>query len=513
MGGAAGGTGAGGTSGNSGRVVITYIASAVDVYGVSDLADNTTIVLAIEGTLCSGFSGPVVAGSFAIPNAPIFSGDTITAWAEDGDGDITTADEATGVTQWDGVGAITNLTVNRHVLSIGSADNATITVTDMAHYTNSNDEDIMYGITGNVLQVDFNSSYSDETLNIISGNTLHVLAGVGAVAHDVDVNGVLDLEGTFGFSGDWDSTGGTLNAATTSTVTVQGTMDQSIISASESFYNLVINNTGAPGSDDIILADALDVDGSLSITDGDLDANTNDVQINVGGNWVMGGSGSFDEGTSTVVFDAAAGSATITSSSYSFYNISFASAGAGTATFVLQDALGVEGTLVLTTGTLDANSSGDYAVNVNGNWRNNGGTFAARSGTVTLTGGDQAVYGSTTFYNLTKTDIADDTDVALTFETGSTQVITGSLLINGVDEDDRVVLDNTGTATRFNLNVVNYSPTLSYLVVSDSEALGNDITANNSTDLANTDSGEGSPMWIFPGAFTGPKRGAIIMVD
>ena len=171
------------------------------------------------------------------------------------------------------------------------------------------------------------------------------------------------------------------------------------------------------------------------------------------------------------------------------------------------------GVIQLGGGTLDANSSGDYAVNVNGNWRNNGGTFAARSGTVTLTGGDQAVYGSTTFYNLTKTDIADDTDVALTFETGSTQVITGSLLINGVDEDDRVVLDNTGTATRFNLNVVNYSPTLSYLVVSDSEALGNDITANNSTDLANTDSGEGSPMWIFPGAFTGPKRGAIIMVD
>ncbi|MCA9402259.1 MAG: hypothetical protein KC897_00635 [Candidatus Omnitrophica bacterium] len=511
MGGAAGGLGAAGTSGNSGRVVITYVASAVDVFGVSDLTDNTTIVLAIEGTLCSGFSGPVLAGSFAIQNAPIFSGDTITAWAEDGDGDIAAADEATGVTRWDGVGAITNLTVNRHVLSIGSADNATITVADMSHYDNNNDEDIMYGISGNVMQVDFNNSYTDESLNIISGNTLQVLTGFGAVAHDVDINGVLDLDGTFGFSGDWDSTGGTLAAATTSTVTVQGTMDQSIISATESFYNLVINNTGAPGSDDITLADALDVNGSLSITDGDLDANTNDVQINVGSNWVMGGSGSFDEGTSTVVFDAATGSATITSSSESFYNINFASSGAGTATFVLQDALGVEGTLVLTTGTLDANISGDYAVSLNGNWRNNGGTFAARAGTVTLTGGDQAVYGSTIFYSLTKTDVADDTDVTLTFETGSTQGITGTLTLDGVDADDRIILDNTGTATRFNLNVVNYSPVLSYLVVSNSEALGNDITANNSSDLSNNDSGEGSPMWIFPG--NGPKRGAIIMVD
>ncbi len=69
-------------------------------------------------------------------------------------------------------------------------------------------------------------------------------------------------------------------------------------------------------------------------------------------------------------------------------------------TVTLGTAVTVNGDFTITAGTFDVSGS-NYALTVKGAWTN-GGTFMARSGTVTLGGADQTVSGvNTTFYNLT----------------------------------------------------------------------------------------------------------------
>jgi hypothetical protein len=77
-----------------------------------------------------------------------------------------------------------------------------------------------------------------------------------------------------------------------------------------------VNNSGAVGSDDIILTDDLDVNGTLTITNGDLQSDG--FTINLAGDWVMETGGSFSPGTTTVNLDGTSQSVT---GSTTFYNL------------------------------------------------------------------------------------------------------------------------------------------------------------------------------------------------
>ncbi|MBI3088306.1 MAG: filamentous hemagglutinin N-terminal domain-containing protein [Candidatus Omnitrophica bacterium] len=130
-----------------------------------------------------------------------------------------------------------------------------------------------------------------------------------------------------------------------------------------------------------------------------------------------------DSGTVEYVGDGAGGTATFTLKDFGgtdYYNLTINST-AGDETFQLGGALDANGTLTITSGTLDVTGN-NYAINVAGNWSNSG-TFTARSGSVTLDGASQQILGSTTFYELIKTVTAADT---LTFQAGTTQTITGA---------------------------------------------------------------------------------------
>jgi hypothetical protein len=72
--------------------------------------------------------------------------------------------------------------------------------------------------------------------------------------------------------------------STGSTVILNGNTDQTITTQDKPFNHLTINNTGASGSDDIIFSGNMDVDGNLTLTDGDLDISTNDVTVGTAGN-------------------------------------------------------------------------------------------------------------------------------------------------------------------------------------------------------------------------------------
>ncbi|MGE0269632.1 MAG: LamG-like jellyroll fold domain-containing protein, partial [Candidatus Omnitrophota bacterium] len=186
-------------------------------------------------------------------------------------------------------------------------------------------------------------------------------------------------------AGNWFNNGGTFTPHT-GTVVFEGTgADQTITSNAQIFYNIHFNNTALSGNDDIILADNLDINGTMTLIDGDLDANTNDVTINVRGNWLASTPGTFDEGLSTVIFDAPSGSAVITMPDDTFYNVNINSAAPGTATFVVQGTLDVNGTFMVDAGTFDL-ATNNPPMFVEGNFILNSGAFNPGTSTIAFDG-------------------------------------------------------------------------------------------------------------------------------
>jgi hypothetical protein len=159
----------------------------------------------------------------------------------------------------------------------------------------------------------------------------------------------------------------------------------------------------------------------------------------------------------------------------------------------------VAGNLTLTNGTLDVSTS-NYGITIGGNFARTSGTFTPRNGTVTFNDNTKTslISGSTTFYNLSCTTAGK----AITVTAGTTQTISGTLTLTGAS-GSLIVLNSSDGATRFTFDVAS-AQTVSYVDVSNSQVSSSggtfDITANNSIDRANTDSGEAAPHWIFPSA-------------
>ena len=212
---------------------------------------------------------------------------------------------------------------------------------------------------------------------------------------------------TFGASGSLDE------GIDTETITLNGAADQTITSNGEAFNDLTLINTGGGGSDDIILADALDVDGDLVITNGDLDPAENAVDITIQGDWTMGTDGSLFEGTTTetVTFDSTGGDQTITTDAEAFNNVTFNNSGAGGSdNLILVGNLDVEGDITITNGDLDQNTN-NANINVVGDWAMGASgslDSGADSETVTFDGTDQLITGTATFNNFVKSDPLDN---------------------------------------------------------------------------------------------------------
>jgi hypothetical protein len=131
---------------------------------------------------------------------------------------------------------------------------------------------------------------------------------------------------------------------TGSTVTFDnGSTDQTVTSSGKAFNNFTVNNSGAVGSDDIILTDVLDVNGTLRITNGDLQSDG--FTINLAGVWVMEGGGSFSPGTTTVNLD---GTNQTISGSTTFYNLTKSVSSAASLAFEFNQETTITNRLTLT---------------------------------------------------------------------------------------------------------------------------------------------------------------------
>lgn len=146
---------------------------------------------------------------------------------------------------------------------------------------------------------------------------------------------------------------------------------------------------------------------------------------------------------------------------------------------------------LINTGTF---SGGASSLTFGQNW-NNTGTFTAGTSTVTLNGTTASISGSTTFYNLTKTNGS-----TLTFASGSTQTITNTLNLKGTSLTSRLSLLSNTPGTQWNINAQG-SRSLSLLDVKDSNNTNGTAMAANDSSL---DSGNNTN-WTFVSATADKK--------
>lgn len=269
-------------------LLVEYIPPAtIMITGTCDQYDQTTdcvddgsnqIKVAINGTLQPG-ADTTVDGAWSVGITQPNTGDIITVFI-DGSADN---NEAVAVTKYDGTGDITSVVLYQRHLTIGSADNQTITNADLASYDNSvsGDEDIFFDVSaGNDLTVDSLGSYTDERLFIVTGNTFRPASGGGADVTTVHT----EIDGTWTadsnaitVAGDWQNDGtfsaGTSTITFTSTTTGR-TIAGTISGTTGKFYNVTFNGSGGEWTNSA----ALEIANDLTMTTGTL-AGTNNVTV------------------------------------------------------------------------------------------------------------------------------------------------------------------------------------------------------------------------------------------
>ncbi|MCP5096161.1 MAG: hypothetical protein GY943_11455, partial [Chloroflexi bacterium] len=360
--------------------------------------------------------------------------------------------------------------------------------------TSPDTTDLATDFTASSLTVNFGDVFNSNGYDLDIGTGGITVYGLFDATDDVEGDGT-----TINVAGDWYvATSGTFTADT-STVTFDATTGSPTIDmAGDAFNDVIFNDAG----NDITftLENAVDINGNMAITGGTLDVKSGENNaITLAGNWTMAEGEDFEARSGTVTFDGA-GTQTVTSGTASFNDFTVASAG----DVDLADELYVDGTLTISSGTLDVTAS-NWRIEVGESWTNNG-TFTHNSGTVVFnaSSGTQAFTGDTTFYDLTKVDPADDsTDV--TFEVDDDTTITiaagGTITFDGIDDDDRLNLISDNPGTRFDISIPT-AMTGTWLDITDSEISGSaDFTANDSLDTSNTDSAESSPQWIINESF------------
>lgn len=192
-------------------------------------------------------------------------------------------------------------------------------------------------------------------------------------------------------------TGGTLQIGNSLTPTGQ-TMR---INSSARIGNLLVNSANATT---MLITNDLTVTNNITIFSGTL--NSNNLGITLGGNWLN--TGAFTPGTATVTFNGTNQSITKTTGEI-FNNLTLS--GSGTKT--LGGAVATNGNLTIGTATTFDITTNNYAVNVNGNWANNG-TFLSQNGTVTFNGTVAQTIGGTAVTNFKNITLNNSAGASLT---------------------------------------------------------------------------------------------------
>ncbi len=363
-----------------------------------------------------------------------------------------------------------------------------------------------------------------------SGGTFTMHAGGETVAGNLTITaGKFDLDGndltvtgTFSNDDTLQLEGGETTASLTMdtdsgmvTYKGDGSTAYSSLKLGSSYYNLTFNNSGNSWG----LSGALDVDGALNVNAGVLDTGTDNV--NVAGNWTVGGTGVYQAGSNTTTFDGTSGTQTIitggTGVNNDFNDVVINNS--GTAVELSTNAIDIDGTLTITAGTIDISGQGLTATtgfSNDGNFQLEGGETVAvpgmdtDSGTVTYDGSGSYTPAGGTFYNLTFNGSGTwthtgnlDVDSVLTISAGTVDLAgydlnvqgnyakTGGTFTSGsntttFDGTSGTQTINTGGTTTgddFNDVVINNSGTAVQLITNDMDVDGTFTLTSGTFDL------------------------------
>src|SRR3989344_3524924 len=162
-------------------------ASPITISGTTNAGDGITVAVAVNGTL-AGQTGSTASSAWSISGVTVTSGQIITVFF---DAQADSA-ESTAVAKYDGTGDMTGIVLNTNVLSIGSVDNQSLTVANADLYDCNSDEDVMYATSATALDVQgCTNSYTDETIQIESGDTLTIDSDETLTTDNATVTGTL----------------------------------------------------------------------------------------------------------------------------------------------------------------------------------------------------------------------------------------------------------------------------------------------------------------------------------
>ncbi len=149
--------------------------TCVTISGTANANNAATVKTAINGTLQTNSTATISSGTWTLGVPGLSNGNIVTVWV-DGVADNL---ETTAVTKYGGSGNITGMVLDTNVLTVGSNQNNSISVTNLGLYDADNDEDIMHTTTSGALVVNGGSNtYTNENLSILASNTLTVDSGV-----------------------------------------------------------------------------------------------------------------------------------------------------------------------------------------------------------------------------------------------------------------------------------------------------------------------------------------------
>jgi hypothetical protein len=491
-------------------VVVDYTPpTLISVSGTTNVASGT-VAVALDGSL-QGQTASISGGTWQINNiTPPSSGANIIVFIDG----AATADKSSAVMTYGGTGNVSEMVLNKHVLSIGAAENSTTTVTALINdYDYDNDTDIIFRASGSTLTVDPGAEFTDDKIDILSGDTLTVAGTETLASHDITINGTLTATGNaaINLTGTWDNNA-TFNKGTSTVTMTTESIEEYIDNTGATTH--AFNNLTIAGDDYVALLSAITVDGILSVS-GNFNQNSKDMDIN-GGRITTVSTGnvtciSCNDGTVTLSGDGTTngigGGGTVT-----VYNLtldgSTNTTNAGSALIVINQLTINSGrTLAMGANNLtvgDSTTIEPYILNSGNLSQSSPATTTVRSSSsgASRVGGS----GSTTFYNLT---IAPTVSTSLNhlLGTGSGQVINinGNFTIgNGTNTVS--VAANTHNPT---INVANDMTvnTNAYFISATTSNL------NISNDLNNygSFSGSGSIYLNFDfyneGSFTAPEDG------
>ena len=357
------------------------------------------------------------------------------------------------------------------------------------------DNDVVVDKTGGVARL-----ITGLTLNAAGNNTLTIDEGVFDIDGQVLTVGTLTVNsgGTLRINGDETPTAPTLNSG--STMSYAGTAGPYTV-ADTTYTGVTLSLDGAA----TFSLGAAETVGNLTIASGaTFDINGNNITVSTtfsnDGTFVLKG----DETTVSLTNDTNSGAVkykgavTVTGlkAGNTYYDLEFANA---SGSWTLNAALDVNNSLTITSGTLDVSAAGcasaSCAITI-GNNMTGGGTFTARTGTVTLDGTNQTLNAGTaatlTFYNLIKNVT---TAYQLTLDDDDTFTISNNLTWTG--QSGQLLTVRTDVAATPADMSVGGTKTVSYLSVRDLNNTGSSIGC-----MTGCTNGTGNTGWLFASSAT-----------